>query len=46
MISQSPYSEEIIKDYKEYDKNKTIELINSAQESFIKWKKITIKRYS
>ena len=37
MISQSPYSEKIIKDYSPYDKNKTIQLINDAQKSFIKW---------
>ena len=43
MISQSPYSEKIIKDYSPYDKNKTIQLINDAQKSFINWNSITIE---
>ena len=43
MISKSPYSEQIIKNYKSYNKEKTIELINNAQESFIKWKNLKIK---
>ena len=43
IISQSPYSEKVIKDYEPYNQNKTIKLINSAQESFIKWKSITIQ---
>jgi len=43
MYSKNPYNEKIIKNYKSYNKNKTIDLIDNAQKAFIKWKSITIK---
>jgi len=44
MLSQNPYSEKIIKNYKSYTKDKTIDLINDAQKSFDKWKTIDINQ--
>ena len=43
MISQNPYTEEIIEKYQSYEQQKTLQLINSAQEAFINWKNIKIK---
>ena len=44
MISKNPYSESIIEEYNPYDKDKTIELINSAQESFMEWKNFKLEK--
>ena len=44
MISKNPYSESIIEEYNSYDKDKTIELINSAQESFMEWKNFKLEK--
>ncbi len=43
IISQNPYTEEIIAKYQSYERYKTIQLINSAQEAFINWKNLKIK---
>ena len=43
IISQNPYTEEIIEKYQSYEQYKTIQLINSAQEAFINWKNLKIK---
>ena len=42
MISKNPYSEKIIKEYNPYGKDKTIELIDNAQKSFIDWKRFKL----
>ena len=44
MISKNPYSKQIIKNYKSYNKNETIQLINDAQKSFELWKNLKLKR--
>ena len=44
MISKNPYSEKTIEKYNPYDKDKTMELINSAQESFIEWKNFKLEK--
>ena len=44
MISKNPYSKQIIKNYKSYNKYETIQLINDAQKSFELWKNIKLKR--
>ncbi len=44
MQSRNPYNEKIIKDYKSYNQEEVIKLIDSAQKSFIKWKNISIKK--
>ena len=44
MISKNPYSKQIIKNYKSYNKYETIQLINDAQKSFELWRNLKLKR--
>ena len=43
MLSKNPYNEQNIKEYKNYNQDKVLDLLKNAQKSFITWKNISIK---
>ena len=43
MLSKNPYNEQNIKEYKNYNQDKVLDLLENAQKSFVTWKNISIK---